>query len=146
MAILVLIGIAFLFINATHLETPSEVQETQMTIADSVKQLLIDLRVQHPHIVYAKLRLESGNFTSFLFNKNNNCAGMRYPRNRVTLAKGERYGYAYYDSWRDCVIDYAMWQINYAKDLTQDQYLNKLSVYAEDSLYKSKIIKLSNYD
>lgn len=56
--------------------------------AERVLTLLDTLNVEHPHIVFAQMRLESGNFKSDLAKNNDNFFGMKYPRQRATVARG----------------------------------------------------------
>lgn len=108
--------------------------------AEGVLTLLDILNVEHPHIVFAQMLLESGNFKSDLAKNNNNFFGMKYPRQRATVAKGVDRGYAYYRSWSYSVLDYAIWQRIYASGLTEEEYLEMLSEkYAEDKAYVRKV-------
>jgi len=115
--------------------------------------------------VLAQMKLESGHFKSFLFNHTNNLMGMRYPFSRTTCASGIyipsrdtiihgtqdellRYRnisntYACYDSWKDAVKDYKLWQ-QHCFNL-DERYLAFLSrVYAEDEHYIHKIRRMSS--
>lgn len=113
--------------------------------AESVLALLDTLNVEHPHIVFAQMRLESGNFKSDLAKNNNNFFGMKYPRQRATIAQGANKGYAYYRSWSYSVLDYAIWQRRYASGLTEDEYLEMLSEkYAEDKAYVKKVKSIAD--
>ena len=113
--------------------------------AEIVLALLDTLNVEHPHIVFAQMRLESGNFQSDLAKNNNNLFGMKYPRQRATVAQGMDRGYAYYRSWSYSVLDYAMWQRIYASGLTEDEYLEMLSdKYAEDKAYVRKVKSIAD--
>ncbi len=58
---------------------------------------------------------ETGGFDSKLFKQNNNAFGMKYAGQYS--AKGEKNGYAYYDSVTDSVQDVIIWW-NYHKALT----------------------------
>lgn len=108
--------------------------------AESVLTLLNSLNVEHPHIVFAQMSIESGNFKSDLAKNNNNFFGMKYPRQRATVAQGSDRGYAYYRSWSYSVLDYAIWQRIYASGLTEEEYLEMLSEkYAEDKAYVRKV-------
>ena len=112
----------------------------QKISAESVLTLLDTLNVEHPHIVFAQMRLESGNFKSDLAKHNNTFFGMKYPRQRATVAKGVYRGYAYYRSWSYSVLDYAIWQRIYASGLTEEEYLEMLSEkHAEDKAYVRKV-------
>lgn len=106
--------------------------------------VMIEFEIQHPHIVLAQMKIESGNYGSSIARNNNNYFGMRQPSTRVTVSLGSRNGYARYRSWAYSILDYALWQRQYAWNLTEEQYLAKLgSTYAEDPNYVSKVKKLS---
>ena len=105
---------------------------------------MIEFGVQHPHIALAQMKIESGNYNSSVARNNNNYFGMRQPSSRITVSLGSRNGYARYRSWVYSVLDYALWQRQYAWNLTEEQYLAKLGrTYAEDLNYVSKVKKLS---
>ena len=113
--------------------------------AEKVLTLIDTLNVEHPHIVFAQMRLESGNFKSDLAKNNDNFFGMKYPRQRATVAQGVDRGYAYYRSWSYSVLDYAIWQRRYASGLTEDEYLEMLSEkYAEDKAYVRKVKSIAD--
>lgn len=112
---------------------------------ERVLTLLDTLNVEHPHIVFAQMRLESGNFKSDLAKNNDNFFGMKYPRQRATVAQGVDRGYAYYRSWSYSVLDYAIWQRRYASGLTEEEYLEMLSEkYAEDKAYVRKVKSIAD--
>lgn len=100
-------------------------------------------KIKFGHILYAQILLESG-FQSELAVKANNLIGMKLPRKRITTAIGEYKGYAVYGSWKDCVIDYVLWQNSQMKGIKcESAYLDRLSsIYASDTLYREKITKL----
>ena len=112
----------------------------------ALKQLLLDLNIRFPHIVLAQAKLESGNFKSHIFLENNNMFGMKEAKRRPTTNKGTQNGHAYYENWRDCVIDYAFYQAAYLNALkTEEQYYQYLSAsYAEDSSYIGKVRQMAN--
>lgn len=85
--------------------------------------------ILHPEIAIAQSILETGNFTSNLFKKNNNLFGMKHPRQRSTTSKGEVNGHAFYSSWEDSVLDYKLWQVarNLHKEFNKQNYLEKLN-------------------
>ena len=106
--------------------------------------VMIEFEIQHPHIVLAQMKIESGNYESSIARNNNNYFGMRQPSSRLTVSLGSRNGYAKYRSWAYSILDYALWQRQYAWNLTEEQYLAKLGrTYAEDPNYVSKVKKLS---
>ena len=112
---------------------------------ENIMDLMFDLGIEHPYIVYAQMRLESGNFKSDLAKNNDNFFGMKYPRQRATVAQGVDRGYAYYRSWSYSVLDYAIWQRRYASGLTEEEYLEMLSEkYAEDKAYVRKVKSIAD--
>ena len=102
--------------------------------------LMQELGIEHPHIVFAQMRLESGNFKSSLSQSNNNFFGMGHPQQRVTTSMGKNNGYATYKNWALSVVDYGLWQRRYASGLTEDEYYALLKdKYAEDDNYVPKV-------
>lgn len=102
--------------------------------------------VRFSHIVYAQAVLESDNFKSKLFIKNNNMFGMKVPAQRFTFATNpyDYSNYAKYDSVEDCILDYKAWQMQNAYNITSEEgYFNLLkSIYAEDPTYITKLKKI----
>ena len=102
--------------------------------------LMQELGIEHPHIVFAQMRVESGNFKSNIATTNNNFFGMKQPRQRVTTSKGVNNGYASYENWALSIVDYGLWQRRYASGLTEDEYYASLKdKYAEDDDYVPKV-------
>lgn len=119
-------------------------QQSKMPVTDETALCFMQqIGIEHPHIVLAQMKLESGNYTSKLALENNNYFGMKQPRKRATTSIGDKNGYASYKSWVHSVLDYALWQKEYASELTENQYLDSLDSYAEDKNYNLKIKKLS---
>lgn len=110
-------------------------------LCDSVAYaFMVGNGIQHPNIVLAQMKVESGNYQSGIAKKNNNYFGMRHPAQRLTVSLGQKNGYARYRNWAYSVIDYGLWQRRYAYNLTEEEYLTKLSnTYAEDPNYVSKV-------
>ena len=107
---------------------------------DRAVYLMNRLGIEHPHIVFAQMRLESGNFQSNIATTNNNFFGMYHPRQRVTTSKGNNNGYAVYENWALSIVDYGLWQRRYARGLTEDEYYSLLEEkYAEDKEYVMKV-------
>lgn len=107
---------------------------------DVVLYVMSELGVEHKHIAYAQMLLESGHFGSRLAKTNSNYFGMKEPCVRPTTSLGKKNGYASYKSWTWSVMDYALWQRNIAYGLSDDEYLEFLGeIYAEDKRYVEKI-------
>lgn len=120
-------------------------QQSKMPVTDETALCFMQqIGIEHPHIVLAQMKLESGNYTSKLALENNNYFGMKQPRKRATTSIGEENGYASYKSWVHSVLDYALWQKEYARSLTEVEYLDSLTTYAEDSSYRNKVQQIAN--
>ena len=103
-----------------------------------------ELNLKFPKIVKAQAVLETHNFKSNIFLVNNNLFGMKVASLRPTTAKGHNLGHAYYDNWRQSVLDYAFFQAAYLRSIkTEDEYFQYLAAnYAEDTLYVNKLKKI----
>jgi uncharacterized FlgJ-related protein len=106
-------------------------------------ELIKELNIRFPHIVLAQAKLESGNYKSKIFLQNHNCFGMKQARVRVNTAKGTSLNHAYYDTWRESVIDYAFYQCRYMSNTsTEAEYYAALDAsYAEAGTSYSKALK-----
>ena len=113
---------------------------SKKALAEELKRL----NVKYPHIVMAQAMIESGHFQSNIFRSNHNLFGMKEARQRVTTARGTNLNHAYYENWKESVIDYAMFQAAYLKDLkTEAAYLLYLDAnYAEAQGYDSAVKKM----
>jgi flagellum-specific peptidoglycan hydrolase FlgJ len=127
--------------------------ETELVILDTsedqfsrdklVKELK-RLNVRYPHIVLAQSILETGYWESRIYQENNNLFGMKQARARATTAKGTQLGHAYYNSWKESVTDYALYQAAYLNKLrTEKKYLNYLDKnYAEAKNYDNALLTI----
>ena len=106
-----------------------------------LRAYILELNIKFPHIVYAQARLETGNFKSEIFKTNHNLFGMKVATLRPTTNKGEENGHAYYESWRESVVDYAFYQAQYLSDIkTEAEYLEYLKAnYAEAPNYMTQL-------
>lgn len=123
--------------------------ETEEIVHDFSEEELIayvkELNIKFPHIVIAQAKLESGNFKSKIFKENNNLFGMKEAKVRISTNKGTNRGHAKYESWKDCVVDYALYQATYlSKFKTEEQYYAYLADnYAENGGYIKLIKKIA---
>ena len=113
----------------------NEFSETKLI--EKIKQL----NFRYPHIILAQAKLESGNFKSTIFLENNNMFGMREAKLRANLAKGTNRNHAYYETWQDCILDYALYYSTYLSDIrTEGEYFEYLRQnYAEDPTYVQRL-------
>lgn len=108
---------------------------------DKLVSLISIMNFSFPYIILAQAIHESGNFTSPLFIENNNMFGMKEPLMRINIASGSKRGYAYYETWKESLYDYALYVTCYlSKISTEEMYYSYLQqFYAEDPNYVSKI-------
>lgn len=128
--------------SLTEYEKVLLVEEVNQFSEDKLVAKLKELNFKYPHIVLAQAKLESGNFTSHVFEVNHNMFGMKEATSRLNLAKGTDNGHATYATWEDSVMDYALWCTTYAsKAQTEEQYYQILSEvgYAENPTYIQKL-------
>jgi len=111
---------------------------------EKLKAYILELNIKYPHIVMAQAEIETGHFTSQIFKENHNLFGMKVATKRPTTNKGEENGHAYYENWKESVVDYAFYSAQYLSDIkTEKEYLQYLSrSYAEDTTYVFKIKKI----
>lgn len=111
---------------------------------EKLHNLIENLNFRFPDIIIAQSQLESNNYTSQIFKENNNLFGMKEAAIRSNLAKGTNRGHAYYEDWKESVLDYALYYSTYLYKLkTKEQYLEYLRQnYAEDPEYVNKLKKL----
>lgn len=104
-----------------------------------------ELGIPYPHIVLAQAKLETGNFTSTIFEENNNLFGMKKAYFRPSTSTGVNRGHAKYKNWKDSVLDFALYKAYVARDLTEQEYYSLLQgSYAEDPLYTDKVKFIAN--
>jgi hypothetical protein len=113
---------------------------------EKLKAYILELNVKYPHIVMAQAELETGGFKSRIFKENHNLFGMKVATKRPTTNKGEENGHAYYENWRESVVDYAFYSAQYLSNIKSEaDYLEYLKQsYAEDPNYVNKLINIIN--
>lgn len=100
-----------------------------------------ELNFKFPHIILAQSYQETGHYKSGIFFENNNLFGMKEAKLRSNLAKGTNRGHAYYETWQESVIDYALFYSTYLHDIkTEGEYFEYLRQnYAEDPTYVQRL-------
>lgn len=135
----------------TVIEQITEVEKT--VIIDehnefTVNKLIVEIgnmNFDHPEIVLAQTKLETGNYTSVIFKENHNLFGMKFAYRRVRLSNGTDRGHAWYDSWKHSLYDYAFYYSKYLDDMSEEEYYDYLKQnYAEDPSYIKKVKKIAN--
>jgi uncharacterized FlgJ-related protein len=116
--------------SASLFTTSLNLGETKKSVNyQSLYEEIVKQGIEYPEIVWAQAVLESGNFDSDVFHKNNNLFGMRLPERRRTVADGAFHGYAKYGSWQESVEDYKLYQEYYFKDkkISKKSYFSHLN-------------------
>jgi uncharacterized FlgJ-related protein len=110
---------------------------SQEKLIEKIKQL----NFKFPHIILAQSYQETGHYKSSIFLENNNLFGMKEAKLRANLAKGTNRGHAYYETWQESVIDYALYYSTYLYNLrTEGEYFEYLRQnYAEDPTYIQRL-------
>ncbi|MEX0595306.1 MAG: glucosaminidase domain-containing protein [Candidatus Paceibacterota bacterium] len=136
-------------LSKTVYETVVVTQETKTLVLkeeyDFSEKILTDyiksINIKFPKVVLAQAKLESSHFKSKVFLENNNLFGMKVASLRPTTAIGVNLNHAVYNNWRESVIDYALYQAAYLKNVkTEDEYYQYLEAhYAEDINYIKKL-------
>jgi hypothetical protein len=118
----------------------SEQVFSQQALVEELKRL----NVRFPEIILAQSILETGHYTSRIFEENNNLFGMKEAKARSTTALGTQLGHAYYNNWKESVLDYALFQNAYMNKIRKEkQYLKYLDKnYAEATGYDKTILKV----
>lgn len=119
-------------------------QENEQFTAQRFYDYLIQLNIKFPDIVFAQACLETGHFKSQIFKTNHNLFGMREAKRRIKTSTGTEFGYAYYNNWKESVLDYGFFQATYLNQIkTEEQYLEYLQQnYAEADNYKNLIMAI----
>jgi len=88
---------------------------------------LKEVNIRFPELVFAQAIKESG-LKSHIFKLNHNPFGMKEASKRPNKQNGSQFNHAYYNTWKDAVIDYAMYQsfVGLSKLKTEQEYLNFL--------------------
>lgn len=110
---------------------------TEFNIRKEIKRL----NLKYENIIIAQYKLETGNGTSQIYKLNNNLFGMKKAYSRPSTCIKENLGHAYYDNWKESIIDYAFWQISMTKNIKNEkEYLQLLDeIYSEVDDYSLRL-------
>ena len=127
--------------NLSQEEKLIVIRENNQFNESKLIQKIKELNFKFPHIVLAQSYQETGRFTSIIFKHNNNLFGMKEAKQRSTLSSGTLNNHAYYNTWSDSVVDYALFYSTYLYSIkTEDEYYDYLKQnYAEDPDYVKRL-------
>lgn len=140
----IIIGVVVGFVSSkiasnqiTEQERVYIINEYNKFSEDALVDYMKELNIKFPYVVLAQSMVETGNFTSKIFETNHNLFGMKVANIRPTTNQGEQSGHAYYTNWKNSVIDYALWQSRVLSVIqTESQYYEYLyEHYAENKSY-----------
>lgn len=99
----------------------------------AVRRYIATLNLRFPKIVYQQVMLESAWLTSPIYRQFNNMTGMQVATARPTTGKDVGNRFASYESWKECLLDYALWQAAYTSEIKTeaDYYYFLDKVYCE---------------
>ena len=97
--------------------------------------------MKYEDVIVQQYKLESGHGKSNVYKQNKNFLGLKVAKLRPTTALGTQNGHAYYKSWEDCLRDYALWQIQNARNVrNESEYYQLLDgIYAEVGNYSERL-------
>jgi hypothetical protein len=96
--------------------------------------------VWFPDILLAQAKLESGNYSSSIYRRNNNLYGMKECSKRQTTQTSIKSGYGVYNNWQLSALDRLLWDVfTFKEKPTEDEYLEALKSYVQDPGYIAKI-------
>lgn len=130
--------------NLTQEERVILIREYNQFSKPQLIKKIKELNFRFPHIVLAQAYQESGHFKSPIFLENSNMFGMKEAFQRTTLAHGSNRGHAYYETWQDGVLDYALYYATYLSSIkTEGEYYEYLKQnYAGDPTYVERLQKI----
>ena len=141
------------FEEEEKINTIIQITEEQKILTDSetlnkqnFEAFVYSLPFEFPEIIIQNAYFETGHLTSNKCVLFNNCFGMKFPTKRFTMANGNYYGYATYDSWKESVIDRLIWDKIYNNTSDFDKYILTLNKkYANEKIdgnYYNRIRKV----
>lgn len=108
---------------------------------ENVTIYLSKLHLKHPHIVWQQTVLESTHYTSPYYKMYNNVTGMHACSGRPSTGTGADPIMASYGTWKESLIDYAIWQAAYAANIDSDEDY----YYFLDRVYCTTIVNGQTY-
>lgn len=138
--VLCLISVIFGFISP---EKEISDKEKELIILNSqsifTKELLIEeikkYSFKFPHIILAQAIEESHHYKSPIFKENSNLFGMKEASIRLHVSTGTNRNHAMFNNWRDSVLDRALFDASFMRNLSEEEYFMYLNSYAENPAY-----------
>ena len=117
-------------------ETELDLRANSTFSEEALIKEIENLPFRFKDLVLAQAILESGNYSSPVFKEGFNLFGLREAKARLTTSKGTHLNHAYYNNWKESVLDRLLYETKYLGKLNREQYLLYLDrVYAESGGY-----------
>lgn len=106
----------------------------------TVKAYIKTLNLRFPKIVFQQVMVESGHLNSPISKDLNNLVGMECTTGRPTLGINIGQRFAKYNTWKECLADYALWQNYMTREVrNEDEYYEFLDkVYCPKTAEENK--------
>jgi hypothetical protein len=108
---------------------------------ENLRKEIRRLNIKFEDILIQQYKLETYYGTSLVFKQNHNLFGLKVATQRPTTAIGENLNHASYTDWKASVIDMALWQIQNARGIKdENEYYQLLDgMYAEVDNYSERL-------
>lgn len=117
-------------------ETEIDLRTNSAFSEEALIKEIDNLPFRFKDIILAQAIIESGNYNSPVFKEGSNLFGLREAKSRLTTSKGTYLNHAYYNNWKESVLDRLLYETKYLGKLSREQYLIYLDrVYAEAGGY-----------
>jgi uncharacterized FlgJ-related protein len=119
-----------------HTETELDLRTNSTFSEEALIKEIENMPFRFKDLVLAQAILESGNYSSPVFKEGFNLFGLREAKQRLTTSRGTHLNHAYYNNWKESVLDRLLYETKYLGKLNREQYLLYLDrVYAESGGY-----------
>jgi uncharacterized FlgJ-related protein len=147
-SILLFVSILMLFSFTSEKEISDKEKELIILNSQSIftHELLIDeikkYSFKFPYIILAQAIEESNHYKSPIFKENSNLFGMKEASIRLHVSTGTNRNHAMFDNWRDSVLDRALFDASFMRNLSEEEYFMYLNSYAENPSYVKNLKKI----
>jgi uncharacterized FlgJ-related protein len=117
-------------------ETELDLRTNSTFSEEALIKEIENLPFRFKDLVLAQAILESGNYSSPVFKEGFNLFGLREAKARLTTSKGTHLNHAYYNNWKESVLDRLLYETKYLGNLSRADYLKYLDAsYAQAGNY-----------
>jgi len=88
--------------------------------SQNIKNYIKKINLRYPDIVYKQILLESSYLKNPLVKTHNNLLCMENATWRPTVGINVGTRFTRYNTWQDCIVDYALWQATFATNINSE--------------------------